>query len=439
MSSFRRTKITENVVATLAPGETVMDVEEPGFGVRRQGAARVFFVRKHARGVRHYQTIGPYGSGVLTVSIARDTAKRLVISFRDGASPADRRARDRSMPTVQALAEEWMDFHVRAKLKKGTVALYRSILAAHVVPALGSTKVDALTEDQIAGLHYAMRKIPYAANRMVAVVRKMMGFAERRGYRPRNSNPAKGIERYREEKRERFLTYEELTRIGTALADPQIEARHSPFAVQALIFLLLTGARLREALHLKWHEVDLERGLVFLGDSKTGKRAIILGRSAVELLRRAPQTGSPFVFPGVKRDQPMYDVRKTWLSVTQKAQLNGVRIHDLRHTFASISAGAGGSLPMIGHLLGHSQGATTERYIHLAAATPVRQLADQVSIKIASALNVVPSLDGSRSVRRRTDANGSHATGMPDGGAQLEGAAGGATTETSSSRNRAKR
>lgn len=111
-----------------------------------------------------------------------------------------------------------------------------------------------------------MRKTPYAANRMVAVVRKMLGFAERKGYRPRNSNPAKGIERYREEKRERLLTYEELTRIGTALADTQIEARHSPFAVQAL-FLLLTGARHREALHLKWHEVDLERGLVFLGDS----------------------------------------------------------------------------------------------------------------------------------------------------------------------------
>lgn len=95
----------------------------------------------------------------LTVNIARDTAKRLVISFRDGAPPADRRARDRAMPTVNALAEEWMDFNVRAKLKKGNVALYRSILAVHVVPALGSTKVDALTEDQIASLHYASSRL----------------------------------------------------------------------------------------------------------------------------------------------------------------------------------------------------------------------------------------------------------------------------------------
>jgi integrase len=205
--------------------------------------------------------------------------------------------------------------------------------------------------------------------------------------RPRNSNPVKGLERYPEEKRERFLSREELARLGAALSDEGVIDRHSPFALAAIGLLLLTGMRRNEALRLRWPEVDLERGLLLLRDSKTGKKAIILGEHAVQLLAELPRTSSEWVFPGAKPGCPLEGIRKAWASVTKAAGLKGVRIHDLRHTFASYSAGAGASLPMIGTLLGQSQAATTQRYAHLAQ-DPVRDIANRAGELIARAVGL---------------------------------------------------
>jgi integrase len=383
--SFRKARITATVVQDLAPGETVMDTEEPGFGVRRQGAARVFFVRKHARGLRHFETLGECGTGGLTVTSARERAKRMVVALREGHSPAERRIREHTMPTLAQLADDWLSHHVSVKLKPKSAADYRSSLRIHILPTLGKLRVDLLTQDHAARLHQTLRNTPYAANRTLAVLSKMMSYAERKGYREQGSNPIRGLERYREEQRERFLNLEELGRLGSALRDPGLQKRHSQFALTAIALLLLTGARLREVLHLKWPEVDLQRGMLLLLDSKTGRKAIILGDPAARLLADVPRTGSEWVFPGLKPDQPMYDLHKSWAGVRRVAGLTGIRLHDLRHTFASYSAGAGGSLPMIGHLLGHSQPATTARYAHLAAS-PVRALADRSSGVIAAAL-----------------------------------------------------
>ena len=390
--AFRRTKITATVVDNLSAGETVMDTDEPGFGVRRQGAARIFFVRKHAAGRRHFQTIGEYGTGDLTVTTARDKAKRLVVAIRDGLSPAERRARDRTMPTVAELAEEWLTFHVDVMLKPATARLYRSTLKSTILPPLGRVRVDQITDDHVARMHNAARETPYAANRALAIVSKMLGYAERKGYRPRGSNPVRGLERYRESKRERFLSREELQRLGMALSDPGIAARHSPFALAAIALLVLTGMRLNEALKLRWTEVDFERGLLLLADSKTGAKGIVLGEPALRLLAGLPRTESRWAFPGAQANKPLYDVKKTWASVTAAAKLEDVRIHDLRHTFASVSAGKGATLHMIGRLLGHSHPATTARYAHLVD-DPVREIADRSSASIADALaiTIVPS------------------------------------------------
>jgi len=382
---FKKAKISAETIDRLRPGETVMDIEEPGFGVRRQGGARVFFLRKHARGRRHFLTIGECGTGGLTVTAARTKAKQHVVAIRDGMSPAERRARERGMPIVGELADEWLELHVDAKLKPSTARLYRSTLKSTILPAIAQIRVDQLADDHITKMHHAARKVPYAANRALAIVSKMMAYAERKGLRPKNSNPVKAIERYREEKRERFLSHDELARLGSALSDPDIMARHSLFALAAVGLLLLTGMRLNEALKLRWTEVDLERGLLQLGDSKTGKKAIILGEQALRLLTDMPRTDSLWVFPGGKAGQPLYSLKKAWAAVINLASLEGVRIHDLRHTFASFSAGAGGSLPMIGRLLGHSQAATTLRYAHLAH-DPVRQIANRASEAIALAL-----------------------------------------------------
>ena len=382
---FKKARITATIVDGLKPGEIVMDVEEPGFGVRRQGGARVFFLRKHARGRRHFVTIGECGTGGLTVARAREAAKKAVVAVREGLSPAERRARERAMPTIGDFAQQWLELHVDAKLKRSTARLYRSTLRSTILPALAHVRVDQLNDDLVASMHLAARAVPYAANRALAIVSKLMNHAERKGLRPRNSNPVTGLERYREEKRERFLSREELGRLGVTLSDPAVVARHSPFALAAIALLLLTGMRLNEVLRLLWTEVDLERGILLLADSKTGKKAIILGAPAVKLLAEMPRTASRYVFPGGKNGQPFHDLKKAWRSVTKAAQLDGVRIHDLRHTFASYSASAGASLPMIGRLLGHSQAATTARYAHLAH-DPVRDIADRTSASIALAL-----------------------------------------------------
>ncbi|MDX2205813.1 MAG: tyrosine-type recombinase/integrase [Hyphomicrobiaceae bacterium] len=385
MAKFRKMKITTDVVDQLAPGETVMDSLEPGFGVRRQGRARVFFLRKYANGRRHFVAIGECGTGDLTVTSARAAAKRWVVAVREGRSPSAERAHLKRLGTLSELVERWLSEHVEVKLKPSTARSYRSALDTIVLPAIGKLRVDVIDETHVARMHYGARATPYVANRALAIVSKVMHYAERRGLRPRGSNPVKGLERFKEHRRERFLSPEELARLGAALRDPSLAARHSPFAVAAIQLLLLTGMRRGEALSLKWREVHLSRGLLMLEDSKTGQKPVPIGGAAVQLLAGLPRTSSAYVFPGEKPGRPLEGVRRIWDAVREAAELPEIRIHDLRHTFASVAALEGASLPMIGKLLGHSQPATTARYAHLAH-DPVKGVADRISNQIGSAL-----------------------------------------------------
>ena len=267
-----------------------MDTVEAGFGVRVQRGRPHYFVRKHANGARHYQTIGEHGVAGLTVTLARDKASRIIRQIKDGLSPSRRRAADRAMPTVRQLADLWLEVHVDAKLKPKSAAAYRSCLRTIILPAIGSLRVDQVDEPVVLRMHHGASEKPYAANRALAVTSKLMSFAERQGYRRQNSNPAQGIERYREEKRQRFLSTDELIALGSALASEEAASRHSPYAIAAIGLLLLTGMRLNEVLQLRWSEVDLERGLLMLSDSKTGAKPVILGAPAIDLLAHLPRT-----------------------------------------------------------------------------------------------------------------------------------------------------
>jgi integrase len=255
-----------------------------------------------------------------------------------------------------------------------------------------------------------MRSHPYAANRFLAVISKAFNWAGRRGLVPEAHNPASRIERYRETQRERFLNTSELARLGEVLRQGETiglpwtidgtkpNAKHAPKesnrrrildpdATAAIRLLILTGARLREILHVKWDEVDFERGAILLPASKTGKKTIYLSAAALEIIGGLPRIlGNPYVFPGGIEGKPRVDLRKPWAAVARAAGLEGVRIHDLRHSFASFGAGASMGLPIIGKLLGHAQPATTARYAHLDA-DPMRRAVETIGATIGAALD----------------------------------------------------
>ncbi|WEZ84652.1 site-specific integrase [Rhizobium sp. 32-5/1] len=247
------------------------------------------------------------------------------------------------------------------------------------------------------------------ANKTTAIISSMFSFGMKMGLIPRGQGPTTDIEKYDEEGVERYLSTAELERLGTSIRlaettglpwhiDPNKKAKHVPkenretvigeHAAAALRLLIFTGARLREILHLEWSHVDLERGLLLLPKSKTGKKTIVLNAPAMELLANLTRIGK-FVIAsdsaGTDEEKPRADLKRPWEAVRRHANLTDVRLHDLRHNFASFGAGGGMGLPIIGKLLGHTQASTTQRYAHLDA-DPVRFASNAIGSRIMDAM-----------------------------------------------------
>lgn len=346
---------------------------------------------------------------LVTPEKARQLAKDILATARVGADPASQRADERAGITVAELADAYMAEHVEPRRKGSTAGDYKSILDRLVKPSLGSTKAAKVTRADVAKLHLSLRDTPYMANRMLAVLGAAYSFAEKRALVPENFNPVRKIEKFKESSRERYLTEKELARLGEVLREAETtglprkpsESKHapkkpenlvrklSPSAAAALRLLLLTGCRVSEILNLRWAEVDLGRGLLFLPDSKTGRKTVVLSAAAATVIDAQPRLGV-FVIAGETAGQtdekPRADIKKAWELVRGHAGLDGVRLHDLRHSFASVGAGASLGLPVIGKLLGHAQPQTTARYAHLDA-DPVRAAADVIANKIEAAMN----------------------------------------------------
>jgi len=294
-------------------------------------------------------------------------------SVRHGYDPADERRKERAALLVSDLAARFLAEHVNAKRKKWTAVHYRSLIDCYLLPKHGSRKAHNLARPDLARLHLSLQDKPYQANRLLAVVASMYSFGEKHGLVPEGCNPTARIERSPEACRERFLTTEELARLGEAFRQFESDGRFGA-AIAALRLLLFTGARLREILHLRWEHTDLERDLMLLPDSKTGRKAITLNASAIAVLQSFERVG-PFVIPSANQEIPRAELKKPWTAFTEAASLHGLPIHDLRHSFASVGAGAGLGLPIVGKLLGHTHASTTQRYAHLDA-DPIRRAAD---------------------------------------------------------------
>ncbi|MCP3960298.1 MAG: tyrosine-type recombinase/integrase [bacterium] len=372
-----------------------------GLGLRIHPSGRKTFILKYrTRNQRRRQlVIGEFGT--LTLVQARRRARRKLVKISDGEDPlADRRKAARAEAVAQ-LAERYLVRHAEPKKRPKSVEEDRRMLRLHVIPRLGHRKVEDVDRRDIADLHHAMRATPYAANRVLSLLSKMFSLAEKWGIRADGSNPCRHVERFREERRERYLSAEELGSLAEALATVEREGKIGPHAVAAVRLLLLTGCRLREILGLRWEDVDLRARLLRLRSSKTGPKLVYLSAPAREVLSNIPRTeGFLYVVEGRNPSAPRADLTKPWRRIRILAQLEDVRIHDLRHTHAAVGAGLGLSLPMLGRLLGHTQPVTTARYAHLAV-DPMHEAADRIGAELAAAMSGGEKASVAQLVRRR--------------------------------------
>jgi integrase len=380
-------RITKVSVDRLRRGQMLRDETLKGFGARRQAGPVVYFLQRRVHGKIRWITIGTHGAP-WTAETARKRAEQLIGDIAGGGDPAEAKRQERARANVAEASALFLAHH-GPKLKPRTREEYERLFRVHILPEFGGYKVDAITRADVSRFHAERAGIPAGANFALACMAKFMSWCEEHGYRAENSNPCRKIAKYRVRKVERYLSVEEFTRLGRVLDQLAQEGGEGVFVVAAIRLLSLTGARLNEILTLKWSFVDFQRSMLFLPDSKTGQKAIRLNTQALEILRALPRLqGNPYVLAGREEGKHLVNLQKPWRRIRALAELDDVRIHDLRHSYASMAAAAGASLPMIGKLLGHSQPQTTHRYVHLTE-DPVQVLNERVGVAISTALGKV--------------------------------------------------
>jgi hypothetical protein len=374
-----------------------------------QSGKKSYVIQFRKDGRSRRTTIGDHGR--LTPEEARSEAKKLLGQIETGADPVEERRTARAVKTFREIAEDFLTMHVATKRKARTLSDYHKLLSSHILPAIGHKRISDIKRADIANLHNTIsKKAPIAANRAISVVSAIWAWAARRDIVSAANNPAHQLERNPENRRERFLTPEEFGRLGEALrlAEtsglawtldhtkpnskhlPKPDNRRSlsdPYAVAAIRMLIFTGARLSEILKAQWSWVDLSREVIFLPTSKTGAKPLYLSKAAQAVLAAIPKVeNNPYIIVGAKHGRPRVDLKKPWAAIRRTAGLEGLRLHDIRHSYASVGAGTSLGLPIIGKLLGHSQPATTARYAHLDAH-PMQQAANSIGATIANAMN----------------------------------------------------
>lgn len=383
-----------------------------GFGAKAlPSGAKRYVVKYRTNGggrtaPQRWLTLGAHGQ--ITPDQARSLAQQALAAVARGEDPQGAKFQQRTAPTLQDVWTRFASEHL-ARKKPDTRREYVSQWTDLISPKFGRVKVDALSRGDIDRFHKSMSQTPYRANRTLALFSRLMSLAETWEWRQQGTNPCKHIERFREKARTRFLTVEEITAIGQALRQLVGEGAISNTAANAIELLLLTGARLNEILSAQWTWIDEVRGIMRLPDSKTGAKSVYLSQAAVETLKRQKtQSGdSLYVFPSAGGQKHFVNLRKAWVRVCEHAGLEGVRLHDLRHTAASIAAGQGASLAIIGRLLGHTQAQTTLRYAHVDT-DPAIKAANEIGKVVEGALRpavktkpITKEIKASRKIRSK--------------------------------------
>ncbi len=382
-------KLTKRVIEALQPGNKDIicwDAELSGFGVKitPKGRRVYFLYYRTTTGRERRPTIGRHGQ--VTCEEARRIAGDWQAVVRKGGDPGGERQADRASESFAEFAERYMTDYASGKKKASTLATDGLNLKNHLLPALGRLKVGEISRADVVRLHQRMKATPGGANRTLDLLSHMLNVAERWGLRPDGSNPCRHVEKFKLRKRERFLSEAELGRLAAVLTDAEETDTELPSIIAAIRLLLFTGARLSEILTLRWEHVDMEGQCLRLPDSKTGAKVVYLPPAALEILTALDRhEDNPYVIAGAKSGSHLVNLQKPWRRIRAKAHLNDVRLHDLRHSFASMAVAGGLSLPVIGALLGHTQPATTARYAHLAD-DPLKQAANLIGGRIAAAM-----------------------------------------------------
>ena len=426
-------KITKRSVDALVcpPGkdrEVLWDCDLAGYGVVAMPSGTKTYIAQYRMGTQSRRMkLGRHGA--LTPDEARQRAKEVLGDVARDKDPLVERRAKRTEQPFRVLSDAYMRLHVKVKCKPRTLDEYDRLLRLHILPAIGSKSVSQITRAEIARLHANMAETPAAANRCIALIDSVWNMAVETGEISPLPTPTKDLELYPEECRDRYLTAKEMQRLGVALnlaattglpwvvnatgpnskhlAKPENRQRIiDPHAVAAILLLMLTGARLREILHARWDWVDWGRGILFLPDSKRGKKPIYLNTAALDVLGQIQRLeGNPHIFPGSQPGTHRADLKRPWTAIRRYARLEAddadgpgrsksksvsqgrpaVRIHDLRHSFASVGVGSSMGLPIVGKLLGHSQLRSTNRYAHLDT-DPLHTSANVIGAQITAAL-----------------------------------------------------
>ena len=366
-SNFRISKRTVEALHVDRKDAVFWDRDLPGFGVRVHRTGRKVYVvqTRGAAGLKRV-TIGRHGE--ITPEEARKNAREIIDCIKRGIDPKAE-APPPELTTAE-LAERCLRAHVAVNCSAGTMKNYRNAIDGYIVPELGALPLSAVDRAEVSALHYRLRRTPHQANRVIKVLSKMFSLAEAWELVPPGTNPCKSVQLYREGKRERFLNEDEYRRLGRVLDEAEAEGSMGRHGIAAIRLLLLTGCRRDEIVTLRWDDVDRAAGELRLRETKSGARMIPLTPAVEEVLAGIPRVpGNPWVIAGAKTGRHMANIDKVWQRLREQARLEDVRIHDLRHSYASRALALGESITMIGRLLGHTKVGTTARYAHLARDT----------------------------------------------------------------------
>ena len=387
-------KLTERLVGSMGPGrDRIVFDTTPGFGIRvTPNGTRIFIAQARVAGRKRRIAIGRHPD--ITVTQAREQALQALADMRRGNDPAiERKARVQAAAagemTVAELCDKWLVDYVRPKLKPLTALDYERVVAKYIKPALGHLLVVRIGRDDVVRLHVDMQQIPRRANYIINTVRSILNFAIDLGLRPPASNPARRIKMYREQLHERFLTEEEIGKAADAIEQVERTGKIGPHGAAGLRLALFTGARSGEITAIEWKHIDWDRRIIRLPDSKTNDpRTIHLSDAAIEVLKTVPRIGR-YVIAGARPDAPYKNLSRAWIVARAYVGLGDVRLHDLRHSYASLAAGRGVSLQMIGKLLGH--GFRRRRTLCPLARDAVATVNDELGMAMQAAIAKKPT------------------------------------------------